>query len=196
MGLIGETTLIFIKFIQFLTPIVFYFSTVFCTDPEYGFRNSDIKYLVLPLIYLTGVIVHASTLKYVFIPNVLTGLIIIQAMYFTILSYIRIQVHKKKIKLFASNIVEIGLNWLEYIIIALIVLSVFIGGYNMLFGSADLNLFANLFCLTIVFFVAINSMRQKEIFAPEAGQRNQIIESNPGTSTQKRNCYQMRTWKN
>ncbi|WP_228530383.1 helix-turn-helix domain-containing protein [Tamlana sp. I1] len=94
----------------------------------------------------------------------LNVLIIIQAIYFIVASYLKIKRYKVEIELFASNTSEINLNWIEYIIISLFVLSIFIGVYNILFVDADLNLFANIVSFVIIIFVAYNALKQKEIF--------------------------------
>ncbi len=153
-----------VRFIQTFTPIIFYFSIVYYTNPDFKLKKKDIKYLLVPIIFLIGLIIQQSNKEIIIIQNLLNFLIIVQALYFIILSYIKIKHHKKKIHLFSSNTSEIDLKWLEHIIIALLSLSVFIGLYNMLFNTTYLNLFANIVSLIIIFFVAYNTLKQKEIF--------------------------------
>lgn len=178
--------LIFVKFLQFLTPIVFYFSVVFYTNPDFKFKKKELLYLILPIIYLLGLIAEQQLKEAIFIESILVILIIIQAIYFTVFSYIKIQNHKKRIRLFSSNTKEIDLKWLEYIIISLFVLSVFIGFYNVFFDGAHLNVLANIVSLVIIFFVAYNNLKQKEFFLLDENERNLIITSEEEIVTEKR----------
>jgi len=177
-NLLNGIPLIWVRFFQFLTPIVFYLSVVYYTNPDYKFKKTDLKYLLLPIVFLAGLITQYLNIEFDLIENLLNILIIIQAIYFTTTSYFKLNQHKKKIELFSSNTTEINLNWLEYIIIALIILSIFIGLYNALFVGTNLNLFANIVSLIIVLFVAYNTLKQKEIFLLNENQRNLIINAN------------------
>jgi len=180
---LSDAYLIPIRVFQFLTPIIFYFSIEYYSNPDFKFRKKDSLYLVLPILFIFGLIVQKDN---AIISTVLTVFIIIQALYFIIYSYFTIQHHKKRIRLFSSNTDEIDLKWVEYIIIALLVLCVFIATYNMLFREADLNLFANIIALIIIFFVGFNSLKQKEIFLLNENQRNLIITSEEQTTTKKK----------
>ena len=182
----NASAIIALRFLQFFVPIFFYYGTVFYTNPDFKYGRSDFNFFILPIIYLLGLFLDSQKVGNEILPIILNVLIIIHALFMTILSYIKIKEHKKKINLFASNTVEIDLRWLEYIIISLLVLSIFIGVYNAIFPSGDLNLVANLFSLVIVYFVAINALRQKEIFVLNEDQRNQIIESTQSPTTEKR----------
>jgi len=174
---LNSIPLISLRFSQFLTPIVFYFSIVYYTNPEFKFKQMDFKYVILPIIFLFGLIVQQTNKEDVLILIILNALMIVQALYFTLFSYIKIKHHKKRVQLFSSNTSEIDLDWLENIIVALVVLSIFIGLYNMLFRSTNLNIFANLVSVVIIFFVAYNALKQKEIFLLNENQRNLIIET-------------------
>jgi len=182
--LLNYYVLIAIKFFQFLTPIVFYFSVVFYTNPDFKFKRRELLYLILPSIYFVGLVTEHQLKENVFIASTLNILIIIHAIYFTIYSYIKIQFHKKRIRLFSSNTNEIDLIWLEYIIISLFILSIFIGVYNVLLDGGHLNVLANIVSLTIIFFVAYNNLKQKEIFLLD--ERNLIIVSEEENVTEKR----------
>ncbi|WP_449397874.1 hypothetical protein [Chryseobacterium wanjuense] len=45
-------SILFIQLVQFLTPVMFYFSVLFYTNPSFRFRLSDIKYFILPGVFL------------------------------------------------------------------------------------------------------------------------------------------------
>ena len=102
------------------------------------------------------------------------------------MSYIKIQKHKKRIRLFSSNTIQIDLKWLELIILAIFILIIFIGSYNLLFVEADLNLFANSVSLLIIYFIAYNSLKQKEIFLLDEHELKLIMSSEEQTETTKR----------
>ncbi|QXP59523.1 AraC family transcriptional regulator [Olleya sp. HaHaR_3_96] len=181
INILNAITLTSIRFIQFLTPLFFYFSVVYYTNPDNKFKKSDLKYLLLPLLFLSGLIFKQLDTEYNYITILLNILIIIQAIYFIITSYIRIQRHKKKIELFASKTTDINLNWIEYIIISLFILSLFIAIYNILFVDQDLNLIANIVSLIIIFFVGFNALKQKEIFLIRKNKTHLIINENNST---------------
>jgi AraC-like DNA-binding protein len=166
-----------VHFIQFFTPIVFYFSIIFYTNPNYRIRMADVKYLFLPALYL--ILLLIQRMKGVEegkdLQLFLLGLILIQVVLYTIMSFLEIRKHQKKIQAFASNTVEIDLSWLEYIILSILVLSLVVTLYNIFFNALPLNVFINIFFLVIIFGVAWNSLKQKEIFPLDENQRKEII---------------------
>ncbi|MBA6316805.1 helix-turn-helix domain-containing protein [Cellulophaga baltica] len=176
---------ILIRFLQFLTPLVFYYSTVYFTNPDYRFGKRDLLYLISPIILLVGLIIQQQLPTDKIFFSVLNILIILQAIYFIVYAYLKIRLHKKRIRLFSSNTVEINLKWLEYIIYALLALSLFIAGYNLIFIGDNLNLFANVIMLAIVFFIAYNALKQQEIFTLNEIERNQIITIKEQTNTER-----------
>ncbi|MDH6254087.1 AraC-like DNA-binding protein [Chryseobacterium sp. H1D6B] len=157
--------LIFVQVIQFLTPIVFYFSVLFFTNPAFKFKLSDVKYAVLPVIFLVNLlfryfgIINAGISALIFI-----GLILVQALFYTGLSYFTIRKHQRRIQMFSSNTEEINLNWLEYIILVIFVMNIGYIIYNLFYDSTSLNFFINIIFLLVVYFVACYCLRQKEIY--------------------------------
>jgi hypothetical protein len=111
-----------LEFIQFFTPIIFYISVRFFTNPFRGFSRRDIKYFLLPVIYLLVLILlqREEPINDLRIAQVL--LIIGQALFFSFLSFQKIRLHSKRIELFRSNKQEVDLNWIQQIIIALVAL--------------------------------------------------------------------------
>lgn len=166
-----------VHLIQFFTPIVFYFSIVYFTNPNYRFRPSDLKYLILPTIYISLLLIQliqgAENQKYLSLS--LLGLILLQVILYTILSYLKIRKHQKKILAFASSTVEIDLSWLDHIILSILMLSIIVTFYNIFFTSLPLNVFINFFLLVIIFFIAYNSSKQKEIFPLNENQLKEIV---------------------
>lgn len=165
-----------VHFIQFFTPIVFYLSIVCFTNPNFRFRLADIKFLILPAIYLILLLLQHSQVadNQKTISVLLLGLILTQVILYTILSYLQIRKHQKKILAFASDTVEIDLSWLEYIISSILLLSLVVTMYNVFFNALTLNVFINVFFLVIIFFIAYYALKQKEIFPMNENMRNEI----------------------
>jgi len=166
-----------VHFLQFFTPIVFYFSIIYFTNPNYRFRMADLKYLILPALYLILLFIQQKQIaeNQKVLQVFLLVLILVQVILYTIVSYFEIRKHQKKILAFASNTVEIDLGWLEYIISSILVLSIVVTIYNIFFNSLTLNVFINIFLLAIIFVIAYNSLKQKEIFPLDEKLRNEII---------------------
>jgi AraC-like DNA-binding protein len=162
----------FVRCIQFLTPIVFYFSVLFYTNPAFKFKISDLKYLVLPVIFLVSLLLaeFGYTFQYMII-----GLILFQALFYSGLSYFTIRKHQKKIQQFSANTEGINLNWLEYIILIIFIVSIVYVIYNLSYNANSLNVFINLVFLSVIYFVAYNSLKQKEIYPVEEKQRKELI---------------------
>jgi AraC-like DNA-binding protein len=169
-----------VYFIQFFTPVVFYISILYFTNPNFKFHWAEIKYLILPAFYSVLLLLQQSaneeSLKFYHLVSL--GLLLLQVILYTTLAYLRITKHQKKIMSFASNTNEIDLSWLKYIIFSIFLLSIVITLYNIFFNSLTLNVFINLFLLIIIFIVSYNSVKQKEIFPIDENQRKEIIQIN------------------
>ncbi|MDP2692541.1 MAG: helix-turn-helix domain-containing protein [bacterium] len=169
--------IIFVRSIQFFAPIIFYYSTVFFTNPNYRFKTFDLFSLLLPFVFLTFLLLqrlYEKDNQYTF-QVVLTGIILAQALFYTTASFLRIRKHQKKILLFTSNTEEIDLSWLQYIIYLVWSISIIISIYNVLFPSVAPNLLINTSFLLVIFGIAYYSLKQKEIFPLDEKQRDAII---------------------
>ncbi|GAB0157364.1 helix-turn-helix domain-containing protein [Chryseobacterium sp. Alg-005] len=173
-----------IQLIQFLTPVIFFFSVLFYTNPAFKFKTSDIKYSILPFIFFVILFLqrfetyeskpgYFDTLAFISI-----SLILFQAIFYTGLSYITIRKHQKRIQQFSANTEGINLNWLEYIILVLFIVSIVYVIYNLFYDSTSLNVFINLIFLLVIYFVGYYSLKQKEIYPLEEKQREELISIN------------------
>ncbi len=167
----------FLQFFQFLTPVVFYFSVLFFTNPTFRFKISDSKYLVLPLIFTINLLLmnfgdnrNQEIFKIIFI-----GLILFQAMFYTAFSYFTIRKHQIKIQQFSANTEGINLNWLEYIILIIFIVNLIYVIYNLSYNSHSLNIFINIAFLLVIYFVGYYSLKQKEIYPIEEKQREELM---------------------
>ncbi|WBV57838.1 helix-turn-helix domain-containing protein [Chryseobacterium daecheongense] len=173
-------SILFVQFVQFFTPIMFYLSVLFFTNPSFKFKRSDVKYAVLPVIFLINLLLqrygnfeNQSFFEFTFI-----GLILFQAVFYTGLSYFTIRKHQKRIQQFSANTEGINLNWLEYIILILLIINIVYVIYNLFYDSTSLNAFINIAFLLVVYFVAYYSLKQKEIYPVEEKQRDELISIN------------------
>ncbi|MBF4466452.1 AraC family transcriptional regulator [Flavobacterium sp. LC2016-12] len=165
---------VIIHFIQFFTPLVLYFSIVFFTNPNYKFSKYDLKYLILPFIFL-ALLVILSIKSSAFVHLFSIVLMLIQSLFYVLASYLKIRKHKKNTLVFSSNANEIDLSWLEYIILSLFLMSIIITIYNMFFFLSTLNIFLNGISFIIILIISHYSLKQKEIFPLDEKQRSQII---------------------
>lgn len=173
---INDTLNAFIRFVQFSTPLFFYFSIVFFTNPNYKFGKKDLKYLILPIVFLSILTLQLETDKnHNYFQFILIIIMLTQSLFYAIASYLKIRKHRKNTLLFSSNANEIDLSWLEYIIILILSMSVIITAYNLFFYSSGLNVFLNSISLIIIYIIAYYSLKQKEIFPLDEKQRSEII---------------------
>lgn len=165
-----------IKFLQFFTPIAFFMSVLFFTNPSYRFSVTDGKYLILPAGFLMVLLLQESG-SFSHDPSqiIMVSLILIQALFFTIASFFKIRSHQKKILHFSSDTTDIDLSWLEYIISMILSITLIFSMYSLFFNAVFLNVFINLLFLVVIYMISCYSLRQKEIFPFEEKQRKAII---------------------
>lgn len=162
-----------LRFIQFLSPVAFFISIRYFTNPGYKIGRDILLYLAIPSIYLILLILDSFQAGKFNV--VLLGFILVHGFSYTILSLLQIRKHKKHILHFSSNTVEIDLAWIESIVWAALFLVIGISIFNMLFFEAPLNLFMNGFVYTVVLFTAYHSLKQKEIFPVDEEERTEAL---------------------
>lgn len=183
---IDLSSIIFIQFIQFLTPVAFYLSVLFFTNPDFKFKTSDLKYLIIPFVFLINLLLfrlgnfqNQDIFELVFI-----SLILFQALFYTGFSYVSIRKHQKRIQQFSANTEGINLNWLEYIILILLTINIVYVIYNVFFNPLSLNFFINTAFLLVIYIVGYYSLKQKEIYPLEEKQREELIAISEETEAQ------------
>ncbi|MCD9615411.1 helix-turn-helix domain-containing protein [Chryseobacterium gleum] len=176
-------SLFWVKCIQFFTPIVFYFSVLFYTNPSFTFKITDVKFLLLPAAFLGCLMMvklgYETPFQYISII-----LILIQAFFYTLLSYITIRKHQRKIQQFSSNTEGINLNWLEYIILVMLIVNIIYIIYNLFYDPKSLNFFINTVFLLVIYWVGYYSMKQREIYPLEEKQREELISINEDSGSE------------
>lgn len=176
-------SLFVIRFIQYLTPIFFYLSVLFYTNPSFRFKIADFKFLLLPFAFLACLVLVRMGHKKPF-ESLSIILILVQALFYTGLSYITIRKHQRKIQQFSSNTEGIDLNWLEYIILVLLAVNIVYVIYNLFYDPKSLNFFINTVFLFVIYFVGYYSLKQKEIYPLEEKQRNELISINEDSESE------------
>jgi AraC-like DNA-binding protein/uncharacterized membrane protein YiaA len=172
-----------IGFIQFLTPLMFYLSIRFYTNPFYKLRKKDIGLFLLPIAYVIilfyGLLTENALIKK--LPNIL---IIINALWCTVLAYMTVKKHQHNIESFVSNKEPIDLHWIKSIIYTSMVSLIIVGVYNAKFEAAPLNLYINLAFLVIVYMMAYFAVKQREIY-PLHLNINEIVQTEENQEEQK-----------
>lgn len=155
---------IFFNILQLFVPVLFYFSICYFTNPHKQYKGKDYLHLVIPTLVAVGVFIQIDFVAGYTWKHLFTVAMLLQALFYTTLSFILLENHQKRLELFNSERESVDLKWIKQIIIALIGLSVFISVYNMLPIDGNLNSIANTLTLAIIYFITYHAMRQKEIF--------------------------------
>ena len=176
-------SLFVIRSIQYLTPIFFYLSVLFYTNPSFRFKITDFKFLLLPVAFLACLVLVRLGYKNPF-ESLAIILILVQALFYTGLSYITIRKHQRKIQQFSSNTEGIDLNWLEYIILVLFAVNIIYVIYNLFYDPKSLNFFINTVFLLVIYCVGYYSLKEKEIYPLEEKQREELISINEDSDSE------------
>ncbi|WP_291856838.1 AraC family transcriptional regulator [Marinilabilia sp.] len=184
-GEINKNLSTFIHSIQIFTPSSLYAAVLFYTNPNLKIRPSHWKHLLIPMVFIAIEINKIPNTSNQSLLNT-TGTIIIlfQALLYCILAFIKIRKHQKQILLYSSNTQDINLNWLEYIIIQILTLTIIVLFYNIFFNGQAPNILLNSIQLITVFIIAHFSLKQKEIFPSQ--KENLIMANSPHGKIQER----------
>ncbi len=160
---LDQKWLLLLRGVQYFAPILFYLIVVFYSNPGFKFKKAFLKHLILPVCFISLLHYYGQS-QSVTINYVLIALMLGQALFYITASYIRIRKHQKVVLLFSSQTREVDLYWLDRIIIAMLLLTVVVLFYNIIFSLERLNLFMNWVVLMGIFYIAFHSMQQKEIY--------------------------------
>jgi len=169
-------------FVQFLTPLVFYLSIKFYTNPYYKLKKRLAILLIIPTIYLFLLIYESTTTNPV-VKTLPFILIIINALFYTVLAYISLQKHQKNIESIISNKEPIDLNWIKNIIYAIAGSTIITMLYSTFIDAKSLNLYINVYFLIVVYMIAYFSIKQREIY-PEHLNINEIVNADENEDEQ------------
>lgn len=169
---VNITSIPLINFIQFLSPIFFFLSIQLFTNPSYKFNKQSIVHLIAPFTYIICLIIQPLLGNY--FPILFLGLMLTNAIFYISWSLIKIKQHKKNIKQFSSNPEDYNLKWLEQIIMVLVCITFLITFFNIIYRD-QLNIFMYSAMLLTIYFIAYNSLKQKEIYPINDKQTSEVI---------------------
>ena len=160
-----------------MTPAL-YFSVMYFTTPGRKFRNTDYLHFLpffLFFLFILTVIFHVNDSPmfawYYNLPEgVRKGVAItvfsslkIQMVIYWILSYVQLVRHRRNIRIFASTLAPISLNWLKYFLLGLVVLLVLSLNDTLILIPA-ITPFTHYAYLILIFYIGYYSLRQQEIY--------------------------------
>jgi AraC-like DNA-binding protein len=164
-------------------PCFLLFQRIILYQSSFRFKTADLKFLLFPFAFLICLVCIALGIGTIF-GSLSVILILIQALFYTGLSYITIRKHQRKIQQFSSNTEGIDLNWLEYIILVLFMVNIIYVIYNLFYDPKSLNFFINTVFLLVIYLVGYYSLKQKEIYPLEEKQREELISINEDTDSE------------
>jgi len=170
---VNLNTIPLVNFIQFLSPILLFLSIQLFTNPSYKFNKQSIVHLISPIACLLCFILQpflGDNFHVIFL-----GLLLTNSIFYISWAFIKIRQHKKNIKQFSSNPEDYNLQWLEFIIMAFVGITVLITIFNIIYYQHQLNVYMYLAMLINVYFIAYHSMKQKEIYPINDKQTSEII---------------------
>ena len=173
---IHPMVLVILHGLQIFTPTSLYFSIMYYSRPNFKIIPTHSLHLILPAFYISiRILIPTGGGQWPLLKPVAIVLILSQSLLYAILSYIKIRQHRKNILQYSSSTRGINLNWLEYIVIQIILLCMIIIWHNIFVSTSNLNLFINSIQMVTVFTIAYFSLRQKEIFPVAEEKVNDII---------------------
>lgn len=163
--------------LQIFSPIFFYYAVLYFTNPHRKLSQLDSIHLIIPFLVLLSFMLKIDLNEYLNWKIIFTFSMLLQALLYITKSFLSLKKHEKQIELFSSNRETVDLKWIKQIIFSLFGVSIFIFSYNLIFPiGEELNIMANFPMLIIMFYVAYQSMAQKEIFIIDKEEMKQILE--------------------
>lgn len=167
-----------LNLIQFFTPLAFFYSVTYFTNPSFSFSAKEVKHLLPACVFLV-----LLSLYYFYdiedkenLRTWLTVVMLVQSLSYALYSCRMINRHQKKIQQFSSNTYPINLNWLKYIAYTILGSGVIITIYNILFVTKQPNVYVNFILLVAIYFIAYYSLKQQEIYPDEAKQLDTFLD--------------------
>lgn len=179
VGPIPKTVSIDFFFItlQVFTPILFFYSILYFTNPYRKFVWIEGLHLILPFLVLLSFITQLEINEYLHWKILYACSLLLQGLYYTINAFFHLKKHEKDIELFNSNREEVDLRWIKQIILSLIIICIIIILFNLIYPqNQNLNIIANVPMLIIIFYITYQSMAQKEIFLVSKKELESILD--------------------
>lgn len=167
-----------LNLIQFFTPLTFFYSIIYFTNPTFSFSAKDFKHFLSAFVFVILLSLYCFYEKAdkESLRTWLTAIMLVQSLVYAWLSYQMISRHQKKIQLFSSNTYPINLNWLKYIAFTILGSGIIMTIYNIFFTSERPNVYINFAFLIAINFIAYYSLKQKEIYPVDSKQLEAFLE--------------------
>ena len=174
---------------------IFYLSIIYFVSPNRKWKFKDNFHFSFSIFYLVLIIGNhffSNTKKEInqnenSIGQIISILFLIlfalQLISYAFLSYIKVITHQKNIKNFSSNIENIDLQWLKYIIISVAILSSFWAIEILSNTDNNGNHFIKIMVFVIVYTIAFFMLKQQEIYPFKTEDKDNIIALSDETAT-------------
>ncbi|WP_066631248.1 AraC family transcriptional regulator [Labilibacter marinus] len=174
-GDLNPIVLIMVHGLQIFTPVVLLTSILSYSNPNFKLKPKHAVHVIVPLIYF-AVLVYGHVQQSQSPHGHILAIVIILSLssVYAVVSYFKIRRHQKSILLYSSNAQGINLNWLEYILLQVIVICIIIILHNIFVSTRDVNLLVNTTQFVTVFSIAYFSFRQREIFPIKENQKDDL----------------------
>jgi AraC-like DNA-binding protein len=175
-----------VQWLQIFAPVFLYLSIRFYANPGDQFAWNDLRHLIIPsaFLLLLWLKVWLPELESILLP-VHIALMFFQVFFYVLISYIKVKRHRKNLVRFESSIQGKDLNWLDYILVQVIIISV-IALISNVMGREAPGLLMNGVNLVVGFTVAYYAIGQKEIFPVQKGLEAQLDEMDESDETEDR----------
>lgn len=193
----------FLGIIDLIIAPVFYFSIAYFIQPNRKWRLKDnlhfaFGFIMLLLLLLSLVIDVKQPTTEVDKNNAAVIIVVFnfifcfQVLFYCILGYKEISTYQKNLFLYTSNTNNVNLKWLKNVVVCVSIIT-FLWLIDIVFKIAKSNVlfdrFASFIYLIGIFSIAYFSLKQKEIFQPDANEKKEIdsiMESSNLESSQKK----------
>ncbi len=183
---VSEPWIHFLQGLQIFMPVFLYLSIRFYANPGNRFDWNDARHLIIPSVFLLllWLKVRLPEHKSLLVPA-LIGLMFFQAFFYVVVSYLKVKRHRKNLVRFESTIQGKDMNWLDYILVQIIIISVIALVSNVM-GMEAPGLVMNVVNLLVVFTVAYYAIGQKEVFSNQQSLDDQLDDLDEPDAKQKR----------
>jgi AraC-like DNA-binding protein len=173
-----------VQWLQIFAPVCLFLSIRFYANPGDRFAWNDARHLIIPFVFLLvlWLKIERPELQSILLP-IHIALMFFQVFFYVLISYIKVKRHRKNLVRFESSIQGKDLNWLDYILVQVIIISVIALVSNVM-GREAPGVLMNGVNLVVVFAVAYYAIGQKEIFPVQQALEAQLDEIDKADETE------------
>ncbi len=174
---VSSSFLFILNSLQFFTPLTFYYSVVYFTNPTFSFSLKEVKHLPLAFLFLAllSLSFFNDTADTNSLRTWLIVIMLIQSLFYALYSCEIINRHQKKIQQFSSDTYPISLNWLKYIAYTILASGIVVTVYNIIFIAEKPGTYLNFAFLIAIYSIAYYSLKQEEVYPAEPQQAESVF---------------------